>query len=178
MMAIAITLFRAEAGKKEQIHEIIGNINRDICKENENMMFITFFMGMLDMRSGDLTFCNAGHNYPLLLKKNGSIAMLAETHGLPLGVDEDQKYMTGTIHIDRNDTLILYSDGITEAMNINGELYGDERFEEIIRARCQGLMPASAAGVIMEDVTAFANTPERSDDITLLVLQYYPANNK
>ncbi len=178
MMAITITLFRAEAGKNEPIGEIIGNINRDICKGNENMMFITFFMGILDMRTGRLTFCNAGHNYPLLLKKDGSVAMLAETHGVPLGVDEDQQYNTGTITLERSETLVLYSDGITEAMNINGELYGDDRFEEIIRTRCPGLDTARATGVIMEDVTAFANTPERSDDITLLVLQYYPANNK
>jgi phosphoserine phosphatase RsbU/P len=178
MMAITITLFRAEAVKDKALNEIVSTINRDVCRGNENMMFITFFMGMLNMRTGELTFCNAGHNYPLLLRKDGSLFILAETHGVPLGIDEDQQYGTGKITLSKNEMLVLFSDGITEAMNIEGELYGDERFAGLITTRCAGLTTIQASQEIMNDVSAFANTPERSDDITLMVLQYYPSVKK
>jgi phosphoserine phosphatase RsbU/P len=176
MMAITITLFRSEAVKATTVNEIVGNINRDISKGNENLMFITFFMGILDMRTGHLTYCNAGHNYPLLLRNDGSLVSLDETHGIPLGIDEGQVYKTGAIVINRNDVLVLYTDGITEAMNNNGELYGDERFTDLVGNCCPGKSPRETAVVVMDDVTGFADTPERSDDITLLVLQYYPSH--
>jgi sigma-B regulation protein RsbU (phosphoserine phosphatase) len=176
MMAITITLFRSEAVKATTVNEIVGNINRDISKGNENLMFITFFMGILDMRTGHLTYCNAGHNYPLLLRNDGSLVSLDETHGIPLGIDEGQVYKTGAIVINKNDVLVLYTDGITEAMNNNGELYGDERFTDLVGSCCPGKSPRETAVVVMDDVTGFADTPERSDDITLLVLQYYPSH--
>jgi phosphoserine phosphatase RsbU/P len=178
MMAITITLFRSEADKTKSVIDIVRNINHDVCQGNENLMFITFFMGILDMRTGELVFCNAGHNYPYLLKNDGVLKVLDETHGVPLGIDEDQQYQTGKIILEKNDTLVLYSDGITEAMNSKGELFGDERFEKLIQTGCQGLSTRQIAGTVMEDVGGFADTPERSDDITLLVLQYYPSKKQ
>jgi phosphoserine phosphatase RsbU/P len=178
LMAITITLFRAKTGINREIGEIVGSINRDISKDNENLMFVTFFMGILNMRTGELKYCNAGHNYPLLLRKNGELAMLAETHGVPFGINEQQVYQEGKIILDKTETLVLYTDGITEALSVTGDFYGDDRFADLIRNRCRGMNARKITQTIMEDVAAFARTPERSDDITLLVLSYYPQAKK
>jgi sigma-B regulation protein RsbU (phosphoserine phosphatase) len=174
MMAMTITLFRAKANIDTEISEIVGSINREISRENENFLFVTFFMGILNVRTGGIKFCNAGHNYPLMLRKDGKLEPLAETHGMPLGIKEKQVYKSGNIVIGKNDTLVLFTDGITEAMSIKGELYGDERFEEFIKGKCRGLNTGQITKAIMEDVEGFTRNPERSDDITLLVLSYYP----
>lgn len=174
MMAITITLYRAKSGLGKEISELVNSINRDISKDNANFMFITFFTGILNLRTGELQYCNAGHNYPLLLRKDGSLETLAETHGIPLGINIDQKYKSGTVVLEKNETLVLFTDGITEAISVNGNFYSDERLENLVRNRCKGLDPRQMTEIIMEDVSEFAKTPERSDDITLLVLSYFP----
>jgi len=178
MMAMTITLFRAKASLNSGINEIVGSINRDISKDNVNLMFVTFFMGILNTRTGELIFCNAGHNYPLLIRKNNAIEALAETHGVPLGISEAQKYKAGKVMLEKEETLVLFTDGITEALSVDGNFYGDDRLEELIRSKCKGLTPEQITGTIMEDVAGFAKTPERSDDITLLVLSYFPTEKQ
>jgi sigma-B regulation protein RsbU (phosphoserine phosphatase) len=174
MMAMTITLFRAKADINLEITEIVSSINREISRENENLLFVTFFMGILNMRSGELKFCNAGHNYPLLLRRSGEIEMLSETHGVPFGIDEQQVYHSGEIILEKDETLILYTDGITEALSVRGDFYGDDRFAELLGGKCKGLNPRQITHAIMADVEGFTMNPERSDDITLLVLSYYP----
>jgi len=178
MMAMTITLFRAKSDISMEISEIVSSINRDISRDNVNLMFVTFFMGILNMRTGKLNYCNAGHNYPLLLRKDGSLETLAETHGVPLGINVNQVYKSGTVLLKKNETLILFTDGITEAISVNKDFYGDDRLEELIRSKCNGLTPEQITGTIMEDVAGFAKTPERSDDITLLVLSYFPTEKQ
>ena len=178
MMAMTITLFRAKADLDIEINKIVESINRDISKDNVNLMFVTFFMGILNTRTGELLFCNAGHNYPLLIRKNNSTEALAETHGVPLGIHEAQIYKAGKLLLEKGETLVLYTDGITEALSVDGNFYGDDRFEELISSKCKGLTPVQITGTIMEDVAGFAKTPERSDDITLLVLSYFPAEKQ
>jgi len=174
MMAITITLFRARTDINMEVSEIVSSINRDVSKDNENLMFVTFFMGILNMRTGELKFCNAGHNYPLLLRKDGQLESLAETHGVPLGINEQQVYNEGKIILAKNETLVLYTDGITEALSVTGDFYGDDRFEDLIGSKCRGLNARQITETILDDVAGFTRTPERSDDITLLVLSYYP----
>lgn len=174
MMAMTITLFRAKSDISHKINEIAGSINREISRENDNMLFVTFFMGILNVRTGELEFCNAGHNYPLILRKNGTLEILEETHGVPFGINEQQVYKSGKILLKKNETLVMYTDGITEALSITGELYGDDRFTELIIGKCKDLNPRQITKAIMDDVQGFTRNPERSDDITLMVLSYYP----
>jgi sigma-B regulation protein RsbU (phosphoserine phosphatase) len=174
MMAMTITLFRAKSDISHKINEITESINREISRENENMLFVTFFMGILNVRTGELEYCNAGHNYPLLMRKNGGLEILEETHGVPFGIKEEQVYKSGKIVLGKNETLVLYTDGITEALSITGEFYGDDRFADLINGKCKGLNTRQITKAIMDDVQGFTMNPERSDDITLLVLSYYP----
>jgi len=176
LMAMTITLFRAKSDISQEINEIVESINRDISRDNVNMMFVTFFMGILNLKTGKLAFCNAGHNYPVLLKKDGSFRFYDETHGIPLGISEQHHYKSGKTVIEKGDSLILYTDEITEALSITGDFYGDDRLESVIRQKCQGLDPRKTVGTIMEDVSSFTRNPERSDDITLMVLSYFQDN--
>jgi phosphoserine phosphatase RsbU/P len=176
MMAMTITLFRAKADINQEISEIVSSINHGICRENESLMFVTFFMGILNVRNGEMKFCNAGHNYPLLLKKNGLTEILSETHGVPLGIDGQHVFNSGKINLDKNEILVLYTDGITEALSVEGDFYGDDRLLELVTNGCKGFKTGQVTKAIMEDVAGFTRNPERSDDITLLVISYYPGN--
>ena len=176
LMAMTITLFRAKSDMQHDIHELVNSINHDISKDNVNLMFVTFFMGILNLKTGNMKYCNAGHNYPLLIRQGGTVQALSETHGFPLGISENQLYKSGEIKIERGETLVLYTDGITEALSITGGFYGDERFAELIRGRCLDLDPKQISETIMEDVASFTRNPEQSDDITLLVLSCFPEN--
>jgi sigma-B regulation protein RsbU (phosphoserine phosphatase) len=174
MMAMTITLFRAKSDLKHEVHELVSSINNDISKDNVNMMFITFFMGILNLRTGKMKYCNAGHNYPMVIKHDHTAEFLSETHGIPLGISEHFVYSAGEMIFERGDTLVLYTDGITEALSIRGDFYGDDRFADLIRKKNSGLTANELCNTIMEDVDAFTRNPERSDDITLMVLSYYP----
>jgi phosphoserine phosphatase RsbU/P len=178
MMAMTITLFRANADFQHEIYEVVGNINREVSKGNVNLMFVTFFMGIMNLRTGKMKFCNAGHNYPMIIRRSGAVESLAETHGIPLGINEKHVYRSDECTLEKGETLILYTDGITEALSITGDFYGDERFADLIQKKCSGLTPGETCATIMEDVTSFTRNPERSDDITLLVLNYYPLINR
>lgn len=174
LMAMTITLFRAKAGLGQEVNELVGSINRDISKDNVNLMFVTFFMGMLNLRTGEMDYCNAGHNYPLLIRKNSETMIISGTHGPPLGVNEQQIFQSGKHTLTKEDTLVLYTDGITEAISIDGNFYGDDRLMNLLCTKCRERNPREISMTLINDVETFARTPEQSDDITLLVISYYP----
>jgi phosphoserine phosphatase RsbU/P len=178
MMSMTITLFRAKADMNHSIHELVEMLNRDISKDNVNLMFITFFLGILNLRTGEMQYCNAGHNYPLLIRNSGEIEELSETHGLPLGIKEKQVFSSAGLKLEKGETLILYTDGITEALSIDGTFYSDERLSSLVSSSCRNKSTREVTDIIMNDVAAFVRTDERSDDITLLVLSYYPEEIK
>jgi sigma-B regulation protein RsbU (phosphoserine phosphatase) len=174
LMAMTITLFRAKAGPGQEANELVGSINRDISKDNVNLMFVTFFMGMLNLRTGEMNYCNAGHNYPLLIGRNGETVIISGTHGPPLGVNEEQVFQSGKLSLKKEDTLVLYTDGITEAISIDGNFYGDDRLMNLMSTKCRESNPREISMTLINDVESFARTPEQSDDITILVISYYP----
>jgi len=168
MMAITITLLRAKAKTIDDPSDIVFSMNQDLSEENENMMFVTMFLGILDLKTREMKFCNAGHNYPYVLKYNGNLITIEETHGTPLGIYYDQKYQSGKTTLEEGDNLIVYTDGVSEAMNMGGEPYGENRLEKLIEVKCNNRTPAESIEQIMNDVEVFTGNAEQSDDITLL----------
>lgn len=168
MMAITITLLRAKAKTIDNPADIVFSMNQDLSENNENMMFVTMFLGILNLKTRELKFCNAGHNYPYVLKNNGTLNTIEETHGTPLGIYYDQNYKSGVSILEKGDNLIVYTDGVSEAMNIDGEQYGENRLEDIIETNCKNKTPEKSLEYIMNDVAVFTNGAEQSDDITLL----------
>ncbi|MBC8488163.1 MAG: SpoIIE family protein phosphatase [Bacteroidetes bacterium] len=173
LMAITIALLRAKANKDLEVSEIVNSINKNISNGNDNLMFVTFFIGLLNLKTGELNYCNAGHNYPYLISQRLKAEEIQETHGTPLGIHEEQVYKSGKINLKKNDKLILYTDGVTEAMSKDGELYGDDRFLNLIESKCLQSDPEKIIKLILDDVGKFSSGAERADDITLLVLSYY-----
>lgn len=172
-MAITRTLLRSKVFQNASSSQIVSRINKDLCQDNENTMFVTFFLGILDLQTGVIDYCNAGHNYPFILRADNSVEALDETHGAPLGLFEDMNYKGGSIKLDKQEFIILYTDGISEAMNIHGQLLGEERLELLMKELSIYNCPKIIINQLMEKVNEFSGDAEQSDDITLLVLGYY-----
>jgi sigma-B regulation protein RsbU (phosphoserine phosphatase) len=172
LMAITRTLFRSRTQKGKKVNEIMEAINSDLCIENENAMFVTLFLGMINLKSGEMEYCNAGHNYPFILHGNGSFVCLEQTHGTPVGLVASLKYQSDWTTVHKNDCLVLYTDGVTEAMNAENQLFGDDRLKNALENPGHGHPVAEVTNRILDHVTRFASGVEQSDDITILVLAY------
>lgn len=153
---------------------IMRHANLELVRENPEMMFVTGLAGILDVRSGEVQLCNAGHDAPRLVAPGGRIATLRAADGPPLCVIDGFDYPLHRYRLQPGECLCLTTDGITEAMNEAHDLYGNARLDALLR-RCveQGrTAPAELVGAVREDVRAFVGKAEPSDDLTLLVLRW------
>ena len=170
-MALTKTMFRATGGRQNATAEtIISRLNGEICRDNESCMFVTVFCGVLDVRSGQVEYSNAGHNLPYVLS-HGVVTAVPKTGGMALGVTESVDFHAGRLLLKPGDRLVLYTDGVTEAMDKDDQLFSESRMEETL----QGVNGQSSEEVIkrvVKDVHHFSAGAPQSDDITLLVLGY------
>ena len=171
-MAITVTLLRAKAQKGLKVNEIVGSINAALCKDNTNSMFVTFFLGILDLKSGEINYCNAGHNYPYILQDGNKLDCLEFTHGTPLGLYENTTYKSSTVYLNINEKIVLYTDGITEAMDKTGKWFSDGRLEKILQETTDDYSAREITDCLLEETKSFADGAEQSDDITILVLAF------
>ncbi len=169
-MAVTKTIIGAQKGLLDP-SRILHKVNSDLCESNESLLFVTMFCGMLDFRTGELLFSNAGHNPPLLLRRSGGAAWLTLPKGMVLGVMPDAVFKTSSIQLLPEDMLITYTDGVTEAFNADQDLYSEERLIGEVSS-CAGKTPAQAIQCILASVESFAAGFPQSDDITLLGLEY------
>jgi sigma-B regulation protein RsbU (phosphoserine phosphatase) len=170
-MAKTLTLFRAKVAGGGSPEGIAVEINHELEQYNDQSMFVTFFIGKLNLSSGKLAYTNAGHNYPFLSRRDKDIVPFKGTHGIPLGSLADVTYKEGTFQLKEGDKIILYTDGITEAENEVHDLYGEQRLEDLLN-RNATLAPENLSNMIITDVESFAGSAEQFDDITLLILEY------
>jgi serine phosphatase RsbU (regulator of sigma subunit) len=170
-MAVSRTVLRSVAGH-DDMAAAMRDANRLLSSENDAFMFVTVFYAVLDLANGVLRWCNAGHNPPYLLRAQGGREMLRAT-GVPFGVDPAAYHRIAESVLAPGDGLFLYSDGITEAFNAEGELYGNARLERVLAAS-QRRSAAEIAADVLADTTRFAAGAEQSDDITCLALRYRP----
>jgi len=154
--------------------EILRMMNNSLCENNKQRMFVTVWLGLLDITTGELVSANAGHEDPLLQRRGGRFAVLRERHGIAAGVRKDRDYPEQTVWLQPGDILVQFTDGITEAQNESGEFYGEARFTADLNRRFQE-KTASAEEVkagIGELVADFAGNARQTDDITMLVVKY------
>jgi sigma-B regulation protein RsbU (phosphoserine phosphatase) len=170
-MATTRTFFRSRISIGIPIHQTVAEINMEICKENPNQMFVTLIAGIIDLRSGSMTYCNAGHNPPLLIHSSGDTERLKDVHGIPLGIFDNAKYSSGTIRFRTNDVFFLHTDGVTEAIKKDGAFYGEERMLECLRNN-HTLCPMDLIKCMEQDVLEWMKDVEQADDIALLVVKY------
>jgi sigma-B regulation protein RsbU (phosphoserine phosphatase) len=172
-MAITRTLLRSRALGELDPGKIVSNMNNDLCENNDSAMFVTFFLGILNINTGDMQYCNAGHNPSYLLSRQSeNVKALTPLHGIPLGVMEDGQYGSDQVKLATNDILVCYTDGVTEAANIEQELFSEQRLEDLLQS-CYQLKPKETVDKILEKVLQFEGDAEQADDITILCLNYH-----
>ncbi len=144
--------------------------NGMLSRESFDSMFVTVFYGIYDTRTGDITYVNAGHNPPYVLHADGTVTALPVSDNICMGVIEDFAYTAHTLKLEPGDTLVAYTDGVTEAFDTTGAAYGDERLCQLI-ASLSGKTAKEITDGVNASVADFANGAEQSDDITVLTLQ-------
>jgi serine phosphatase RsbU (regulator of sigma subunit)/HAMP domain-containing protein len=170
-MVVTKIMVKTKATKGLTPEKVLDRVNQDISMDNPSLLFVTLFFGILNIRTGELQFANGGHNPPLIIRSNGDIGMMESTGGIALGVMEDFLYGSKTVALQRGDLIVLYSDGVTEAMNRMQELYSDKRLIALMRTLKDRSVDEIIRGII-ESVDGFCKGEPRSDDITLMAIRF------
>ena len=169
-MAVSRTLIRATGISGGSPSDCLTYSNKLLAAESVNCMFVTVFYGILDLTTGEVSYCNAGHNPPYVLKKNGEVTPLPMSQDPMVGAIDGIEFHQSTLQLEHGDSLVMFTDGVTEAMNINNEEFGETRLEDTLEDvtmhNCQQMIEA-----IKSDVAAFVGEAEQSDDITVLALR-------
>ena len=168
-MAATHYLFRNVVARSAAA-DAAGQINASLCADNENCRFITFWFGCLDLASGRLEYVNAGHNAPVLVR-DGRVEFFPESDNMPFGISDDERFISKSTVLLPGDTLLLYTDGVTEAMDADGREFGTEPMMQAAESVSDG----SASGVIgkvLERVRQHASGAAQSDDITMLCVKF------
>lgn len=173
-MTITRTLLKATAQFVADPTHCLGQLNDLLSAENDQMMFVTMFYGVLHLDSGQLRYVNAGHNPPYLLRADGGVAMLPGTGGMAVAVSEGFPYRAGHVDLSAGDRLFLYTDGVTEAFDVDGQEYGVQRLEHVLHALMAqpACTPEQIAEGVLADVHAFERGAPQADDITCVVMRY------
>ena len=171
VMAVTRSLFRAVSAHEQSPQRIVTIMNDSMSEMNENNMFVTFFCGILDLATGHLRFCNAGHNPPLIFTND--IRTLQVNPNLPLGIMQGMAFQEQETDLSYDDALFLYTDGLTEAENLQQEQFGEERMKALLHTRrgAQGHLDA-----VREAVAEFVGEAPQSDDLTMLFIHYLNHN--
>jgi len=169
-MAVSRTLIRATGIRGVSPEECLAYSNRLLGDDSVDCMFVTVFYGILDLKSGDVIYCNAGHNPPYVLTASGELRMLPMSQDPMVGAVSGIDFHQSTLHLNEGDMLVMFTDGVTEAMNSDFKEYGEQRLEALLPTvagqSCQQVVQA-----VKGDVATFAGDAEQSDDITVLVLK-------
>ena len=169
-MAVTKTLVKGVAELESSPAAILDRVNRELLVDNEAMLFVTMFLGILDYRSGLLTYSNAGHNPPVLLRQ-GRADWLELPKGLFLGVMDEVRYHDMTLALEPEDRLVVYTDGVTEAMDASSDFYSNQRLLDEL-APLHDKQAAAITTALVDSVRRFAGTAPQADDITILTLNY------
>ena len=169
-MAVARTLIRATGIRGVSPAECMTYINALLSQESVNYMFVTVFYGIYNIRTGEVTYSNAGHNPPYLMKADGTVVELPLSKDIVAGAIYDYEFTEDTLQLEKGDTLLLFTDGVTEAIDKDEKDYGDERLRKLL-GQCSKLSCQEIVDKVKADVKAFVGEAEQSDDITLLALK-------
>ena len=169
-MMVAKTLLKSEGQRLGEPDQILGYVNNVLATDNDSCMFATVFCGILDVRTGEVRFANAGHNPPLLIDSQ-KIRYLNLKPGFVLGPMQDMTYTTEHLTLQPGDTLFMYTDGVTEATNRADELYGEEQLLQALQ-RVPDLELTDMVHYIRDEITHHANGAPQSDDVTMVAIKY------
>ncbi len=172
LMAVIHALFRSASAYESNPARIMQTINETSCRGNDTNMFVTMFIGVLDLPTGNLRYCDAGHDAPIIME-NGEYKMVDVATHLPLGVFDDVQYGVQSLTLQPESIIFLYTDGLTEAKNRARRQFGLKRVQEALRGSTER-NPYEILETITEGVDDFVKGAEQSDDLTMLVIRYTP----
>ena len=167
-MAVSHTLLRLAGKKKLKPEDVIIESNNVLAAESFDNMFVTLFYAIMNVRTGEMQYVNAGHNPPYILHKDGTLETLPTSKNICLGVLEDYTYTSDSLTLQKGDCLVTFTDGVTEACSTSNELYGESRLEALLPTLA-GQSARSILDNVINAVHAHAEGAEQSDDITMLV---------
>jgi len=173
VMAVTLSLIRSNSNRESDPARVVQSVNETLSQRNESMMFVTLFLGVLDLPTGRLRYCSAGHDCPLILS-GGKLANLDCKPNLPIGIEPKMRFSAQESILSPDSTLFLYTDGLTEAMNSAYALYGLERVHTELQALGSELPPRQLIEKMSASVHGFVGEAEQSDDLTMMAIRYTP----
>lgn len=159
--------------KREEMVEELTRINKSLCQDNTSMMFVTLFACLLDLKTGKVDYIDGGHEQPLILREGKKVEVFKKQTGLPIGIDPNFQYKQYSFNIHPGDTIVLYSDGLEDAKNPNGERRTIKPSIEILESLEKKQTPEQIIKLLLDAVNAHIDTAEQFDDITILTVNYY-----
>lgn len=171
IMSTVCRIFRAELPRTDHPEQILDLLNRTLAQGNTESVFCPIFIGIINLKTGVMDYCNAGHLAPVLLAPGCEPSMLAVDANLPVGAFSDTKYAAQSVTLQKGTVLCLCSDGVTDAANADLALYGEERLVGTLKANAENHAQEIVREVV-RNVSSFAGSAERKDDATVLVVKY------
>lgn len=169
-MAVSQTILRAKAASSATAAECLTETNRLLADYSVEYMFVTMFYAIYNTKTGHVNYCNAGHNAPYVLRADGTIELLPKAGNVMVGAFKDAVYKEDTLQMAHGDTLVMFTDGVTEAMNRSDKVFGNKRLEFLLGGlsdlSCQQIVETVKTGI-----SYFVDGAEQSDDMTMLVLR-------
>lgn len=167
VMAVTCRLFRTIAYNVDTPEGIVSTLNDALSESNESNMFCTAFVGILDLKSGELRYCNAGHNPPIILHADGRVLPMKVMSNIAMGVWSGFEYVGEACNVDSGSSLFIYTDGVTEAENADKELYSEQRLISVLEGQVSNT-PRQIVDNLLKDIEQHAQGAEQNDDITML----------
>ncbi len=171
-MTVSKTLLKGRMLEMGSPKEILETVNNMLCENNEEGMFVTIWIGILEISTGKLTAANAGHEYPAVRKADGEFTLLKDKHGMVAGLAEDIEYTEYELTLDKGDTIFVYTDGVPEATRADNEMFGLERMVDALNKDADA-SPEVLLANIMHDVGEFVAGAPSFDDLTMLCVKYH-----
>jgi sigma-B regulation protein RsbU (phosphoserine phosphatase) len=175
LVRIAVNLWREWRTDEIDPGALAQAVNRELCQNNDDRMFVTMFLGLIDTRTGLVSFVNAGHPRPHLLSTTGETRQIDAKPAMPLGVRSQSQFQTRTLAILPGDALFVCSDGVFDALNDKGDLFSIERLRQLL-CEANAAAPLEIVRGIKDAVDAFTGCAPRTDDVTALALRWQPAD--
>ena len=176
-MMMAKSMIQSQMTAKKDVKTVLEDVNNLICSNNREKMFVTVWIGILDIESGILTASNAGHEYPIFKEPDGNFEIIKDKHGFVIGGKKNMKYTDYELQMKPGSKLFVYTDGVPEAMNEENELFGMERTLSAVNINAD-----SSADIILKtvesEVRKFVGNAEQFDDLTMLCVEYFGAEGK
>jgi sigma-B regulation protein RsbU (phosphoserine phosphatase) len=172
-MAMVRTAFKISAmAIKNNIAATLSTVNRFLVENNESQMFVTMFAGIIDLRTGAVEYSDGGHEPPYIVRSSGAVEMLEKEGGIALGFMDDVDFPNGKFQLNSGESLVLYTDGVNEAMNPEGKMFKTSGIVDTLLALGNGSTAERQAKTLVQNVHKFAASAPQSDDITVVALRY------